>query len=295
MNQVKKWANVALYVLMSVSIGITYAQQAPEFKTVSPLMMSQPAAPSDASNANTIPAIQPPPPTGNTSPVSMPVSDPLENMNRKIFTFNDTLDTNVLVPVSKTYNKIMPKPLNRGIYNVFSNLNSFPTISNDLLQGNFYQASSDCWRFVVNSTAGAGGLFDVAKNMGLENNNEDFGLTLARWGYTDSNYLVLPFFGPSTVRDAMGLPVDYLLFSPYGYMVKSSRERYTLYALNIVSKRAQLLQYQDLYNQIALDRYAFIRNAYLQQRESEIDRNQNLGDPYFTLSGKKEHTNSSTS
>lgn len=243
---------------------------------VSPFLMPEPAA-----NSPMLPSAAPMAPA-----LPPPVNDPYEKFNRHIFSFNDALDTYFLVPVSKFYNKVMPKPLNRGIYNAFSNLNNFPTISNDLLQGNFYQATSDSWRFFINSTAGAGGLFDVASNMGLDPNTEDFGLTLARWGYTDSSYLVIPFLGPSTVRDAAGLPVDYFLFSPYNY-IQDSRTRYTLYALNIVSKRAQLLQYQNLYNQIALDRYAFIRNAYLQQRSSAIDRNQHLSDPYFNLTNKK--------
>lgn len=270
MSLCKRWCITAMLCLSaSFCFGPVLAQQ--QSKNVSPFMLPEPAE-----NSPMLPS---------SSPTS-PINDPYEKFNRKIFNFNDALDTHILVPVSKLYNKIMPKPLNHGIYNVFSNLNNFPTIANDLLQGNFYQASSDSWRFFVNSTAGAAGLFDVASNMGLDPNTEDFGLTLARWGYTDSSYLVIPFLGPSTVRDTAGLPIDYFLFSPYNY-VQDSRTRYTLYALNIVSKRAQLLQYQNLYNQIALDRYAFIRNAYLQQRANAIDRNQHLSDPYFNLTNKK--------
>lgn len=281
MRQWKRWTGS---VIFSAYCALALAQQDPQFTAVSPLMMQETNP--DTTNS---PLASPSPILVNSAPPAPLVKDPYEKMNRKIFNFNDTLDTNVLVPVSKVYNKIIPKPLNKGIYNFFSNLNNFPTISNDLLQGNFYQATSDSWRFLVNSTAGACGLFDVAQNMGLEQNSEDFGLTLARWGYDNSDYLVLPFFGPSTLRDAMGLPVDYFFFSPYGY-VPNSRTRYTLYALNIVSKRAELLQYQDIYNQIALDRYAFIRNAYLQQRKNAIDRNQNLSDPYFNLAPTRPST-----
>lgn len=270
MNQRIRWSIAILCLFVNGYVIAAPAEQ-PTEQIVSPFMM---------------PSSSPEIPT--PMPTAPPINDPYENFNRSIFSFNDVLDTYFLVPVSKFYNKVMPKPLNRGIYNAFSNLNNFPTIGNDLLQGNFYQATSDSWRFFVNSTAGAGGLFDVARNMGLDPNTEDFGLTLARWGYTDSSYLVLPFLGPSTVRDAAGLPVDYFIFSPYNY-IEDSRTRYTLYALNIVSKRAQLLQYQDLYNQIALDRYAFIRNAYLQQRSNAIDRNQNLSDPYFNLTNKKDN------
>ena len=275
MNQWLRWSIAMLCLSTSCCVISAFAQQSPTQHVISPFMTAEPAGSS--------PMLE----SSSTAAPAAPVDDPYENFNRSIFSFNDTLDTYVLVPVSKVYNKVMPKPLNRGIYNAFSNLNNFPTISNDLLQGNFYQATSDSWRFFINSTAGAAGLFDVARNMGLDPNTEDFGLTLARWGYTDSSYLVLPFLGPSTIRDTAGLPVDYFLFSPYNY-VQDSRTRYTLYALNIVSKRAQLLQYQNLYNQIALDRYAFIRNAYLQQRTNAIERNQHLSDPYFNLTNKKD-------
>lgn len=276
MTQQMRWLIAALFLSIGCYVMPAFSQQTTQ--AVSPFLMPEPTENSPMlENSNTMAAAIP------------PINDPYEGFNRSVFNFNDALDTYFLVPISKFYNKVMPKPLNRGIYNAFSNLNNFPTIGNDLLQGNFYQATSDSWRFFVNSTAGAGGLFDVARNMGLDPNTEDFGLTLARWGYTDSSYLVLPFLGPSTVRDAAGLPVDYFFFSPYNY-VEDSRTRYTLYALNIVSKRAQLLQYQNLYNQIALDRYTFIRNAYLQQRANAIDRNQHLSDPYFNLTNKKNNS-----
>jgi phospholipid-binding lipoprotein MlaA len=282
MTQRKLWSTV-LCLLISGCFSLASAEpQAPQFQTVSPFMAAEPL-PAENTNPNLSPML---PTSPALTPTDSPVKDPYESMNRKIFNFNDSLDTHFLVPVSKTYNKVMPKPLNRGISNFFSNLNNLPTIGNDMLQGNFYQATSDSWRFFVNSTAGAAGLFDVANNMGLEPNTEDFGLTLARWGYTDTSYVVLPFFGPSTVRDTAGLPVDFLFFSVYGY-IQDPRTSYTLYALNIVSNRARLLQYQNLYDQIALDRYAFIRNAYLQQRANAIDRNQHLSDPYFNLTSKK--------
>ncbi len=286
MSQCKRWSTIALYFLINSCITVAHAEpQAPQFQTVSPFMA--PPGPSSAIMDNANSSASPMLSSSSTlTSENSPVKDPYENLNRKVFNFNDSLDTHFLVPVSRTYNKIMPKPLNRGIYNFFSNLNNLPTISNDVLQGNFYQATSDSWRFFVNSTAGAAGLFDVANHMGLEPNTEDFGLTLARWGYTDTSYVVLPFLGPSTVRDTAGLPVDFFLFSPYGY-IQDPRTSYTLYALNIVSNRAQLLQYQNLYDQIALDRYAFIRNAYLQQRANAIDRNQHLSDPYFNITSKK--------
>lgn len=213
--------------------------------------------------------------------------DPLEGFNRAMFSFNDTLDTYFLKPVSEVYNKIMPAPMARSIYNIFNNLNGTTTIGNDLLQGNFYQATSDSWRFLINSTAGVAGIFDVANDIGLDANYEDFGLTLARWGYVNSTYVVLPFFGSSTIRDTIGLPVDYYAFSPYS-RIDDARTRYTVYALNIVSKRADLLQYQNLYEQIAIDRYAFMKNAYLQKREAQIQHNKQLHDPYLTITQPRE-------
>lgn len=210
------------------------------------------------------------------------VDDPWESMNRIIFSFDDSLDQYILKPAAEFYNKVMPKPLNRGVHNIYENISNIQNIGNDLLQANFYQATADSWRFLINTTAGIGGTFDVANDMGLYQNDEDFGLTLAHWGYTDSRYLVLPFFGPSTIRDTIGMPIDYFAFSPYP-RIKNMRLRYTLYALDIINQRAQLLQYQDLYEKFSLDKYIFVRNAYLQRRAGQIQRNKELSDPYFTL------------
>lgn len=210
------------------------------------------------------------------------VDDPWESMNRVIFSFDDALDEYFLKPVAELYNKIMPKPLNRGIHNIYENVSNVQNIGNDLLQANFYQATSDTWRLFINTTAGLGGTFDVASDIGLYQNDEDFGLTLARWGYTESRYVVLPFFGPSTIRDTIGMPIDYYAFSPYP-RIENMRLRYSLYALDIVNQRAQLLKYQDLYEKFSLDKYTFVRDAYLQRRAGQIQRNKELSDPYFTL------------
>jgi len=252
------------FILGCLYFTFSIAQPEPAFQTVSPFMLD-----SDSTSAS--PVIESSGIDSSTSPGSNSkiVTDPYEKINRKIFSFNDTLDTYFLVPVSQTYNKIMPKPLARGIHRFFNHLNLFPTVANDILQGNVYQATSDSWRFFVNTTAGLVGFYDVATEIGLEPNSQDFGLTLASWGYTDSSYLVLPFLGPSTVRDAFGLGVDAYLFNFYNY-IDDTRTFYTLYALNIIDKRAYLLRYQDLYNQIALDRYTFIRDSYLNQRNNVI-------------------------
>ena len=210
-------------------------------------------------------------------------NDPYEPFNRVMYNFNDLMDRVILKPVAKLYNKIMPIPLRKGISNIFANLDNIPTVANDVLQTNIYQAASDSWRFAINSTIGIAGFFDVAEDLGLERNSEDLGLTLAQWGWKSSNYLVLPFIGPSTVRDALAWPVnyEYLTIYPYVYPI---RDRYILYGFGVVSKRAELLRFQSVMEQASLDRYVFMRDAYLQNRNYRIERNKQLGDPYLNKS-----------
>lgn len=204
------------------------------------------------------------------------IADPYEKFNRHTFAFNDALDTHILQPVARFYNKIMPKPLNKGIHNFFLNLNTVSTIADDFLQFNFYQMTNDMWRFTINSTIGIGGLFDVASRMNLPFYENDFGMTLATWGYRKSNYLVLPFYGSYTVRDAMSLPVDYYALSAYQY-IEPPRLGYAIYALGVVDWRAQTLKYNDLLDAAALDKYVFVRNAYMQRRAFQLEQNRHLG------------------
>ena len=194
------------------------------------------------------------------------VNDPLEPWNREMFRFNYHFDKAVLKPVAELYNKIIPKPLNQGIHNFFLNINQLPTIANDILQLRIRQATNDIWRFTINTTVGIGGLFDVASRIQLKSQTNDFGLTLARWGYTDSAYLVLPFFGVMTIRDGIGMPVDYYAFSIYPH-INDEDLRNGLYLLSLIDKRAQLLNYQSVMEEAAVDQYVFTRNAYLQRRE----------------------------
>lgn len=198
--------------------------------------------------------------------------DPLQGFNRAMFCFNDKIDTFFLKPIATLYNKITPKPLNQGIHNVYNNINMVPTIANDILQLHFYQMLHDFWRLTVNTTLGIGGLFDVACRIGLEQYNNDFGLTLARYGWSSSTYLVLPFFGPSTIRDGIQIPVDYYAFSIYPYIEPTSR-RYQIYGLGVIDRRAQLLQFESVMEEAALDKYIFVRNAYLQRRAYQIEQN----------------------
>ncbi len=204
--------------------------------------------------------------------------DPYEPFNRVMFTFNDWIDKLILKPVASVYNAVLPKPVTKSLSNFYSNIDNVPTIINDVLQFNFYQATSDSWRLLINSTVGIVGLFDVASHIGLEPNTEDFGLTLARWGYEKSNYLVLPFLGPLTVRDAIAWPINYQYMTIYPYINPVST-RYVLYGTGIVVRRAELLRYQDVFQQATLDKYVFLRNAYMQRRAYLIERNKQLGDP----------------
>ncbi|MBV9575649.1 MAG: VacJ family lipoprotein [Gammaproteobacteria bacterium] len=199
-------------------------------------------------------------------------TDPLEALNRPVFSFNDTVDNYFLKPIATLYNKIIPKPLNQGIHNFFNNIGELPTIANDLLQFHFYQSANDFWRFAINSTVGIGGLFDMATRMKLPHYTNDFGMTLATWGYQNSTYIVWPFFGPSTLRDGVSMPVDYFAFSIYPH-IPSETNRYALYSLGVVDKRAQLLKFQPLFEEVTVDKYVFMRNAYLQRRAYQIEQN----------------------
>jgi phospholipid-binding lipoprotein MlaA len=212
------------------------------------------------------------PPTSNI--------DPYETFNRPMFVFNDWLDRWILKPIAVVYSKVTPKPLSKGLSNAYNNIDTLPTLLNDILQGNFYQAINDSWRLGINTTIGIGGLFDVATAMGLEaNNKQDFGLTLARWGWVNSNYLVLPILGPGTVRDQLSVyPNYYLTIYPY---IEPDSLMYGVYAGSVIVKRAEILRYQNVFEQAALDKYTFVRDAYLQRRAYLIERNKQLSNPYL--------------
>ena len=195
--------------------------------------------------------------------------DPYEKFNRSMFSFNEKLDQYVLKPVATFYNLIMPRPLNEGVHNFFVNIDTVPTIANDILQLHFYQAANDIWRFGVNTTVGIGGLFDVASRIKLMPYKNDFGMTMARYGYSRSTFIMLPFWGPRTIRDTVSLPVDYYAFSLYPYMHPESLQ-YGVYGVSVIDWRAQVLKHQDLFDIAAVDKYAFIRNAYIQYRSAAV-------------------------
>ena len=191
--------------------------------------------------------------------------DPWENANRAIFRFNDAVDRWALKPIAKGYQKITPDVVEDGIHNVFRNVGEVKNLANNVLQLKLHDAGVDTARFMFNSTFGVLGFFDVATKMGLQRNDEDFGQTLGSWGVKSGPYVVLPLLGPSTVRDSIALYPDSYV-NAYRY-VDDVPVRNSVFALNIVDTRAKLLSAERL---IRGDRYRFIRNAYLQNREFRV-------------------------
>jgi phospholipid-binding lipoprotein MlaA len=194
--------------------------------------------------------------------------DPLEPLNRKIFVFNMALDKAIFRPVATAYDRVVPAPVACSIGNFFDNIDDVTNIANNVLQFKFYDAWSDAWRVGFNTTFGLLGLFDVASRAGLPKHHQDFGLTLARYGFVNSTYLMVPFFGPSTIRDTAGWFVDWNYLSVWPY-IHPKEARYGLYGLRLVHKRACLLPADKLIDD-ALDPYVFVRDAYLQKRDADI-------------------------
>ena len=195
-------------------------------------------------------------------------ADPLEPFNRGVYKFNDTLDRAIAKPVAKGYDKIVPDPAKMMISNFFSNLNDVVVTLNDLLQLKFRQGFSDGMRVLVNSTLGIGGLVDVASKQ-LPKHDEDFGQTLGYWGIHSGPYLMLPVLGPSSFRDGIGLYADGIT-SPLYRDVPKIRTRNQLYLTEMVNRRQQLLGDEKIMEGAVLDRYAFIRDAYLQHRQNLV-------------------------
>ena len=191
--------------------------------------------------------------------------DPWEAVNRPIFRFNDTLDTYALKPLAKGYQAVTPQFLEDGIHNIFRNLGDVTNLVNDLLQLKPHAAGVDTARLIVNTTFGLGGFFDVGTKMGLQRNDEDFGQTLGYWGVGSGPYVMLPLLGPSTLRDAPSkIPDAYTGMYPY---IDDVSVRNSIRAVDVVDTRADLLRSEKL---ISGDKYNFIRNAYLQNREFKV-------------------------
>ena len=202
-------------------------------------------------------------------------NDPLERYNRSMYKFNDTLDKYMLKPVAKGYDAITPNPVQKAVSNFFSNLDDVLVIVNDMLQLKPGQMASDTGRVLINSSIGLFGLIDWASDIGLEKHNEDFGQTLGYWGVPAGPYFILPFLGPSTIRDTGGLVTDTYYFDPQYREIETSfpppsrRPKSLVWNLIILDKvdiRAKLLQSENILDTAALEPYVFLREAWLQRR-----------------------------
>ena len=194
--------------------------------------------------------------------------DPLEGFNRAMFAFNDDLDKIAIRPAAQAYAAVLPELVRRGVSNFFANIGDIFIAANDALQGKVPDAINDVGRVLVNTTLGVLGLRDVASELGVEKHDEDFGQTLGAWGVGEGAYIVLPFFGPRTVRDSFGLALD-LHFDPVGNM-HPIPDRNTLIVTRVLSDRTQMFAADKILDEAALDRYSYLRNAYLQRRRSQV-------------------------
>jgi phospholipid-binding lipoprotein MlaA len=194
--------------------------------------------------------------------------DPLEPFNRGVYQFNDAVDTAVLKPVATAYRDVTPRLIRQGVGNFFGNLQDVWSTVNSALQLNGPATSDNAGRVMINSLIGIGGIFDVASDLGIQKHTKDFGLTLGHWGVASGPYLMLPLLGPSTLRDTAALPVD-----SQGDVVGNLNHvptRNTTMAVRIVDQREGLLKATEMLDKIALDKYSFVRDAYLQRRRSAV-------------------------
>ena len=194
--------------------------------------------------------------------------DPWENWNRKVFGFNEALDTKVVKPVATVYSNLVPQPVRRGIDNFFGNAADAWSAVNNLLQGKFAESMEDLTRFGTNTLFGLGGFLDVATEFGLDHHNEDFGQTLGHWGVGPGAYIVWPVLGPSSVRESLAMPLD-LSVSP-ALAINDGAVQWELTGLRLINARAGFLGASKVLDDIALDKYTFVRDAYLQRRRSLV-------------------------
>jgi phospholipid-binding lipoprotein MlaA len=194
--------------------------------------------------------------------------DPIEGFNRAMFAFNEGLDTLVIKPVATGYDSVLPASIQLGVSNFFGNISDLFVGVNNLLQGKVSDGLGDFGRVAINSTIGLLGVFDLASEMGIEKHNEDFGQTFGRWGVGDGAYVVLPVFGPRTVRDTFGLVLD-VKTDPVGN-VDHVPTRNAASALRLINDRANALSADRVIDEAALDKYSYIRGAYLQRRRNLI-------------------------
>ncbi len=195
--------------------------------------------------------------------------DPWENWNRKVFSFNESLDENVLKPVATAYSKVVPQFVRRSVGNFFNNAADAWSMVNNVLQVKPEPAFQDLVRFTTNSVFGFGGVLDIASEFGLEHHYEDLGQTLGRWGFGAGAYVVWPLLGPSSVRDSAALPADRWFASP-ALVIQDGRWQLGITVLQVINTRANFLGASKVIDDIALDKYTFVRDAYLQRRRSLV-------------------------
>lgn len=195
-------------------------------------------------------------------------ADPLEGLNRGVFAFNEVVDRALIKPLATAYRAVLPSPVRTGVDNVFGNVGDAWSAVNHLLQGKVKSALEMTVRVTTNTVFGLGGLLDLASDAGLERQPEDFGQTLGKWGFGPGPYLVLPFYGASSLRDAAGLPLDRQASLPG--IVHDGTYRWALTTLELVHARSDLLSATSLLDQVAFDKYTFVRDSYLARRRSLV-------------------------
>lgn len=195
--------------------------------------------------------------------------DPWESWNRGVFRFNDAVDSAVLKPVATGYQKVTPTLVQKGVGNFFNNLTDMWSVVNNALALKGRETGDSIGRVMLNTTVGLLGVIDVASDLGVERHTADFGLTLARWGVKSGPYVMLPLLGPSTLRDTAGLPVDNW-GNPVNQFVADEPTRNGMVVVKVVDKRAQLLGAGGVLEGAALDKYTFLRDAYLQRRRNQV-------------------------
>ena len=194
--------------------------------------------------------------------------DPVEGFNRAMFAFNEGLDSVIVKPVATGYEAVLPSPIRTGVTNFFGNIDDLFIGVNNLLQGKIPEAFSDLGRVVINTTIGLLGVLDIASDAGLEKHDEDFGQTFGRWGVGNGAYVVIPVFGPRTVRDTVGLVLDVQADPVANHRPKGDRD--IAMVLRLVNDRANLLAADKVVEEAALDKYSYVRDAYLQRRRNLI-------------------------
>ena len=208
-------------------------------------------------------------------PVIGYANDPFEEINREVWTFNEGVDNRIARPVAELYDGVVPVPIQSSITNFFSNLDEIDNSINQILQGKPIAAANDLGRFIINTTFGILGFFDVASIIGFEEHDEDFGQTLGVWGIPSGPYLMLPFYGPSSPRDLVGRPISGFLSGTFS--IEESDVRASITILDALETRARLLDVESL---IIGDKYTFIRNSYLQYSEFEVMDGEKIEDDF---------------